>query len=409
MNATHPSHRRSRYTVYNTYNGAPTSDLDLSNDWGVHSDSVSYGANWPDWKYRIRNGLDTTTSASGEKSRFIQSYATLQAAWQQWGQSYTEEYVGHMGHSFDPNANYTMFISAVYNAALMEFVSKARKAQYAFQAGVALGELRETIRLLKRPLTSFRSLTRTYFDGVKKSHRRWSPREIKNRLADSWLTYRFGIVPLLHDIDDITQDLANISTGRPPMKHVKGFSGDRRITELNLNQSGFTPISFWSDITQDDISIVEETCTIRGKIKIISPSAVNPALGKDAIDLTLSDFVPTLYELIPYSFLVDYFVNLGDFISAITFLQSTVSWANCTRRSTLKKTRKVIFKPGYSPISFSYQTPYSEYQELLHVTKFTRSVVDNFIPDLEFSVPGARKWVKWANMTALLNNCKSIR
>jgi hypothetical protein len=63
------------------------------------------------------------------------------------------------------------------------------------------------------------------------------------------------------------------------------------------------------------------------------------------------DWAPTAWDLIPYSWMVDYFVNIGDIISALSFPTSQLAWGCRTIR-----TEKVV---EYSDIQFAVPNPSS--------------------------------------------------
>jgi hypothetical protein len=53
-----------------------------------------------------------------------------------------------------------------------------------------------------------------------------------------------------------------------------------------------------------------------------------------------SNWIPALYEVIPYSFLIDYVSNVGDIIEAACTSQANVTWVN---RSSLNKTTQEYY------------------------------------------------------------------
>jgi hypothetical protein len=62
---------------------------------------------------------------------------------------------------------------------------------------------------------------------------------------------------------------------------------------------------------------------------------------------TLKDFVPTVWELIPLSYVADWFFNIGAVLDAWAFNQSQISWQCMTykNRVTAKYSGKVKIAP----------------------------------------------------------------
>jgi cell division protein FtsL len=130
--------------------------------------------------------------------------------------------------------------------------------------------------------------------------------------------------------------------------------------------------------------------------------------------ISLDRIVPTLWELTPYSFLADYFVNLGDILSAA--VQSTVGvvWTNHTdRQLTISswrgnwRVRTNYANPRWVNLGFKQ---ISDFRELQHrtVTRYVDTVGSlNSIP-LVFTIPGIDS-TKWINMGALLWQHSGVR
>ena len=78
----------------------------------------------------------------------------------------------------------------------------------------------------------------------------------------------------------------------------------------------------------------------------------SPAFGtaerlRGLLGFKLEDFVPTMWNLLPYSFLVDYFVDVGGILNAITTDISAVRWVSETQlrtnRTSYKSKAHVVF------------------------------------------------------------------
>lgn len=392
------------YTKLMTTNGVVTLNQDLSHDFGFISDSIEYGPNLADWRVRIKEGRDCTTSADGQVRSIKKVPAELTCSYNQFGVNYSETYKGFMGNDLSPTSTLS-YNEDVYQLALTRFISKARAVQHRFQGGVFLGELRETIHLLRRPYRIFREVTKLYHSKCKQALT-WKNRagNFRRRLGSGYLEYVFGVQPLIHDIDDLLQDMARYSAGRQPHEFVKSHAVGRRVETLIENQAQ-SPVSFWTDVRHNRSSIYDDDVVIRGSVKCMVPEVKAP--DKSSLMVALSDFVPTVYELIPFSFLLDYFVNVGDMISALTFLESSVEWACATKRQVHVSEMRTVYTLGYTPIEFSNVTNSDVAHAKQRIVYFKRFPVVQFVPALSFTLPGLGS-KRWLNMGALLAQCRKI-
>jgi len=118
-----------KHTEY--VDGALVTNTNLTTEY-TWVDSVGYSANLPDWRLRIRSGLDCTTAAVGFRSKVINNRAgqlTAQLFVIPAGISYVDSYEGSISSNLDPAISYP-HSQELYDSALSAFVSKAREAQH---------------------------------------------------------------------------------------------------------------------------------------------------------------------------------------------------------------------------------------------------------------------------------------
>jgi hypothetical protein len=162
---------------------------------------------------------------------------------------------------------------------------------------------------------------------VLKAHRGNNIKQTAKALADLTLEYRFGIMPLTRSLGEAYVALSN----RDIMGHYAPFNASGKFTSVtadysgNVIHDGGTGANYHARRTQ------EFRVRFKGMFKYeaqLDRHKVNQSLG-----LTWRELVPTLHNLIPYSFLVDYATNLGDIMGQIAVPWGGVAWCNATDRT----------------------------------------------------------------------------
>lgn len=293
------------------------------------------------------------------------------------------------------------------NEALANFISKATKAQTSFQGGTFLGELRETISLLRSPVKSLRHGLNTYLGAVKERSRRIRrlPRDRRKTqltavLSDTWLEYSFGWVPLIHDIDDGLKTLTDAMVDDyPPRKLVVGYGKTKIPTIASVWQFGVATPPYINYRT-------EQSSEVLVKYYGVVTVGTNSVTSARRIGFDPYSWAPTLWELIPYSFLVDYFTNIGDIVEAASFPRSTLKWVAKTvvkeEVARAVSPNPVLLTSGTASIRGSGSASTGVYWKKRVVSRDTYT--GSLVPDLEFSLPGLGR--KLLNIAALLNNSR---
>jgi hypothetical protein len=293
-------------------------------------------------------------------------------------------------------------VSLTDDQAKVGFAKRAREAQNSFQGGTFLGELREALHMIKHPAQAFRKGFSDYFRTLKK-RRRGSPSHRSKVLSDTWLEYVFGWKPLLSDIDSAAKALGNLAF-REPFKMVSFYAKNQVPTQNKARFSGNVGPLVWHEWRQE----YRETVVIyRGVVDC----KIDGGAGDIRRDfgLTLEDFVPTLWELIPYSFVADYFTNIGDIISAFSYGGMNLRWTSRTQvikaiADNITADAKLNSTDPINIIEFGNDPGRSV---------ITRRIVERknytagFVPSLRFEIPGANS-TKWVNLLALKNGQRRL-
>jgi len=133
--------------------------------------------------------------------------------------------------------------------------------------------------------------------------------DLRKFASDQWLTWSFGILPTLGAVDDAISSINDYLARK-----------DHRIKEFGVHSkdwlsatSTITTGSYHHNILMRGQFKHELSCKITAgyKYNLLSSNSYTPAkhLGFD-----ISSVVPTAWELLPYSWLVDYFTTAGSFI-----------------------------------------------------------------------------------------------
>jgi hypothetical protein len=278
-------------------------------------------------------------------------------------------------------------------AALGPFISKCNQRITQFSTGQFVGELRETIQLLKRPMEGIRNILNDHLHDLKRNRsKRRSKGDKKKFLADKWLTASFGILPLVNDIQDAARATARLVEDLPPPAKVSSSASSEEIVfESEIGFPSYGPTTWGTS------SIVKDVNSCRYFAGVILEN--EGGTPRNVVGIRPDLFIPTVWELIPYSWLVDYFSNVGQVIEAACFNTSRLKYWGLTTKST----RIVQIRnhgdftnaqgPGYKSSSASGSPSKMETQV------FTRARQPNLVPNLSFSIP--TRWSKWANMSAV--------
>jgi len=128
----------------------------------------------------------------------------------------------------------------------------------------------------------------------------------------------------------------------------------------------------------------------------------------------MSQFVPSAWELLPWSFLFDYFSNIGDILEMSFTSLDNVKWINRTilqdandwYEYQLNKSQLIA---NHNDGTYKRFKGYSEEKKCFSQRTrrfFSRTAEAPSVSPLEFELPG--KPQKWLNMTALLLQAHSL-
>lgn len=409
---------RESYTHFNqSLSGNPAVLGNLSTTSSIVSyDQTKTGDYLPKWKTIITNGGDATTSFDGVR-KFGES---LPAAckinyWWPAGQARTLQEVNYhrrWGEYHQPSVStfYGANMTLANNQALSRLYRDIRANTSHFSGGVFLGELREAMRMIRRPALLLRQGLGDYFSTLRKRKGRAPKHRMKDILSSTWLEYSFGWQPLISDVKAAAEALARFENDSRRAS-ARGYGINERLNQSTVSSNSYGGFMYGLDNLQE-ISDAKVIYRVGLKWDAAAPFGSARRLA-ELSGFTLSEFVPTVWELIPWSFVVDYFSNVGDILSCATTDTTSVSYKCKTEvQSARRKMRAIVdskrVADAIGPREFisidgSSLGGYNSVQS----TVSRRKVSSLGIPTLTFTAPGIDS-VKWINLAALTSASRSL-
>jgi len=320
-----------------------------------------------------------------------------------------------------PNVNFNGWdrtcIDKALNIAIKSILGKYHAQTRSNQGLVSLGELRQTLALLKRPADAIARLTQAYLrrramlqrqiNRASKKKRKLDLKKLFDRGVDEYLGLMFGILPLAGDADRAAQYMNNINERISNFVVLKSSGFNEKVISGPLtrkkNVGGYTALYSF-------IGKTEATVKLRGGFQAtLGPSASMSTKLASSVTSAIGDardIVPALWELLPLSFVADYFSNIGDVIDGWSF--GNVFTLGLQQTTVLKGTEtetgySFIWSnhPNMTAIS-SWINPTAKYQHLQK--EISRNRLPGLpVPTLEFEVPGfGRDARKYRNLAALV-------
>lgn len=260
-----------------------------------------------------------------------------------------------------------------------------------------IAELREVFQLADNILGDGTRALQKFFSGVPKKARGKTAKQLLNssdaalrKVGSRWMQLRYAIMPLLYSFEDVKAMLDNIGS----VYHTVRKSGVLEQDEIGEPDPGQT-ISL-VEAVQDKVIV---TVTVKARY---SPSGIQSYLSDQ---LGLNPFV-TAWELIPLSFVIDWFVNIGDWIQSNTRVNLATQKEACVavRRTG---TREVRVLADYTILSTAPEQwtihPYTFYKQEVSVDGLTYQESwdtydrDTFKPIVKFAFSPYLSWQRWVD------------
>jgi len=235
------------------------------------------------------------------------------------------------------------------NQALVRFYGAIRAEYEKFNSLITLGEAHKAVDQLRHPYLAVQNQIERYLDKldhaftkIRSSSRTKNPRkrmkrrirqanvnrQVRDVIAESWLETSFGLLPTLSDVENAAITLSALNSDADTRRSaVKGFGeeefSDPPTVTRNLSKGG--PGAYYDLVEKSSTKV---SITYRAGIRVAqSLGAMDIGKLRDLAGFKPQNFVPTIHELIPYSWLVDYVTTLGACLTANATQTTDVTWA----------------------------------------------------------------------------------
>jgi len=237
-------------------------------------------------------------------------------------------------------------ISQIENRALSKFLTNIQSIQSSIEAGQDFGEYKETLKSIHSPLSSLRQGLVGYLSALRK--RRKGSNNIpalRKILTDTYLEFHFGWQPL---VDDIAQIFADSGRFRFPIYPVRGNAHGSFNSSASTVSKAASPLP--NSYTYNTQTIYEYSCRYKGAVR--SNASGGQLSWAQSLRLTPKDWLPTAWDLLPYSWIADYFTNVGDILQAASLINCGLVYGS---KTTQNKATKTVSNVSYvAPPETSY-------------------------------------------------------
>lgn len=171
-----------------------------------------------------------------------------------------------------------------------------------FDGATFIGELRETIHYMRNPLAALNKAVEEARHW-KRRKRKFDHKSTSEYIADNWLSYRYSIRPLMNDVKNAAEAVARtVLNAEPVRKTARGSASETG----QLSTSGTVGGAYNYTTT------TTATYSVRaGVLYELTRSPNTFGIGTERLGIVG-------WELIPLSFVADWFFNVGTFVEAIT-------------------------------------------------------------------------------------------
>lgn len=260
-----------------------------------------------DWRQKVARKQDATTAYYVRKINFLpmSSYAEVNI----WNPLYggIPEGAWEFQRNMDslPTVTQGLEDSALADLANSRLKRKLNNRTQSFDLIVPLAEIGD----LRRTIVGAANLTSNTVMALK-NVKRGNLKKAWQQASDIWLTYSFGVSPMLRDIRDIGQSISSYLTRYDSIDRLTGSASRDWVSSKKYGPltaiSGLNRWSFWE--FKHTLSY-KYICGHRFTLGSANDYSIFDHLG-----ISPARLVPSAWEATAFSWVLDYFGTIGDFL-----------------------------------------------------------------------------------------------
>lgn len=229
-------------------------------------------------------------------------------------------------------ANLQSTLERYRSIALVNAYAKIHES--AILSGEILNDLGQTIGMLRHPFAQSLKLLKRMLKHAEKRKGK-TARTASLAISNAWLEYRYGWRPTLMDIDQII--------GTSLKLYERGYRKSRRLVARGLVKLDYNNSASYDVYTPLGLFSSQKWTAVTSQRHRVAAGVIFDLQGQNTADALVAslglrprDVPATLWEIIPFSFVADWFIGVGNWLQAIVPAPNVAvrgAWTTVTSRS----------------------------------------------------------------------------
>lgn len=225
--------------------------------------------------------------------------------------------------------------------------AKSRKADAEVDMGQNIGEYKQTLDLFSGAVKTVVHLTRVasgkqkFWKSLAGSKSSVKAAAAAKAARDAWLQYRYGVRPLISEVQGAIDAIVVMLQRRYTARSTRSSYDSEQTDEYTINNWGTSP----SHLTQVDLRRSYGARVHVGEMYTFVHNFYDYATR-----FGYNNLFELSWEFIPYSFVVDWFFNVGNWLGAIaptTGVKTLATWVTYSVESTTSMAMQLVEVDDY--------------------------------------------------------------